>query len=212
MDDFRFVEQCDSYFEDVKNGKKELKEKIFSDHPRVKNLYRWVKTNSEKSYKKDFVHIYKKKCAYCGVSIEVVPIDYFQIDHFVPIEQWNDPSEVNDIDNLVLACQRCNHNKGDFYIDDKQIRDKVFPDNSDFIDSFVRDKDYYIVVSDKAKKHQGIIDFYNRLRLHDEVHRLDYLLMRLKKLENNEKVKDDPELKCMLQECENRIQEKRNWM
>lgn len=47
---------------------------------------------------------YNKKCAYCGKDIS---FEEMKIDHFVPKSKGGD----DDLDNLMPACEICNHYK-----------------------------------------------------------------------------------------------------
>ena len=42
--------------------------------------YNYRRANSEKI--KEFMKIYNDKCAYCGVSNDLLPKNYFEVDHF----------------------------------------------------------------------------------------------------------------------------------
>lgn len=47
----------------------------------------------------------KGRCAYCGVEMLISDAT---IDHIIPVASGG----TEDLDNLTLACETCNHNKG----------------------------------------------------------------------------------------------------
>ena len=64
---------------------------------------------------------YDKHCAYCGKLIELKDM---QVDHLLPkhlaywirnyeiSHKYNLPKDINDFENLMPACRRCNYYKG----------------------------------------------------------------------------------------------------
>lgn len=83
-------------------------------------------TPSDKNYKqyvfnRDFARKQKKKygtltCSYCGTSDLIIPekrkipkTRQATVDHFYPKDKGGDAFNVN---NLVIACGKCNHKKG----------------------------------------------------------------------------------------------------
>ena len=78
--DYRNTEYCPNLSE-IKSKKNALVKKIKQDHPRVVDMHNFVSDNNA-VYKEQFMNAYNNKCAYCGVSINVIPIQMFEIDHF----------------------------------------------------------------------------------------------------------------------------------
>ena len=76
----------------------------------------WDITNEDYLRKND-----NKKCAYCGAKCELLPLEYFEVDHFIMESSFSDTTEgraeAGDIKNLVWACIACNRGKRDLYID-----------------------------------------------------------------------------------------------
>ena len=72
------------YGEGMKIGdkKKKLVEEILKSHPRAKDMHAKIYPNAG-AYKDDFMNIYNHKCAYCGVSIEVISRTDFEVDHYI---------------------------------------------------------------------------------------------------------------------------------
>ena len=71
------------------------------------------------------------------------------------------------------------------YEDIKRRSDKVVYLHSDkpgIKDTFIRDSDFYIRISDGKKMDPNVKKFYEKLDLGAEVHRLDYLLMSMRGL------------------------------
>lgn len=54
---------------------------------------------------------YGGRCAYCGKEITD---RWFQVDHIVPVHRGG----TNDLANLNPACERCNHWKSGFLVDE----------------------------------------------------------------------------------------------
>lgn len=163
----------------VKDGKKNVEKCVKKDHPRVVDMHAYISVN-DSSYKKAFMAVYNYKCAYCGVSIDLIRKDAFEIDHYLyeKSKRFASKKQAGYMDNLVLACHDCNHKKSAFDISDENY-DRLYPDGKGIKDAFYRDDLYYIRISESVSDNQQVIDFYNQLQMGDEIHRLDYLLMNL---------------------------------
>ena len=57
-------------------------EQIKAVHPRAKDMHAYIRQN-DASYKAEFMRAYNCKCDYCGASIDILPKEMFEIDHFV---------------------------------------------------------------------------------------------------------------------------------
>lgn len=178
MNDYRSTVYCPQYL-NIGNNKKKLLKKIRERHPRAKDMHALIHPN-DSEYKDGFMSIYNHKCAYCGVSIEVISRTEFEIDHYIyeKSERFVSKADAGYIENLVLACHNCNHNKSSFEFPDERYND-LYPDEENIKKTFVRDDDYYIKVSD-AKNNDTIVKaFYEKLHLGSQIHRIDYLLMNM---------------------------------
>lgn len=188
MEDYRNTKYCDNLTE-IQTRKADVEKMIKKDHPCAKNMHDYLKKDDE-PYKNAFMKAYNGKCAYCGVSVDLIPKDNFEIDHFINEASFSeDKIKASSINNLVLACHACNHSKNAFAIDDTN-KNELNPDGTLLIKNIIRDEKYYICVSDDAKEKHYVNDFYTILHLGAEIHRLDFLLMNMIGLYN--KHKDSP--------------------
>lgn len=177
--DYRNTEYC-PLLENVEDKKKTLEEKIRTDHPRQTIMYNKVH-NRNTIYNKEFCAIYNCKCAYCGVSMDILPAMLFEVDHFVAESLFDNKETAGKVDNLVLACYQCNRNKKDFEIGGEYIK-KLNTDDGEIAGVFFRDDKYYIRIKDDYREDQTINDFYDQLQLVHQTRRLDYLLMNMQGL------------------------------
>lgn len=208
-DDYRNTKYCPKLTK-LSDKKNEVKDAILAEHSNAKDMHRYVSYNKS-HYKQQFVEAYNGKCAYCGVSVDIIPWKMFEIDHFIPKEskRFAEKSEAGYIENLVLSCYDCNRAKKAFEVPDNDYI-KVYPDGTDVTTSFVRDNDYYIRVSEKMSSDDTVLTFYKQLDFESQIHRLDYLLMSMKGLQN--KIKDNPKAYGQLGEAIDQLQKKRNIM
>lgn len=94
-------------------------------------------------------------------------------------------AKAGEVNNLVLACHDCNRRKSDFKLEGK-YGILLNPDNNAIAKIFYRSDDYYIKVADEYKSDQIICQFYAQLNLGSELKRLDYLLLNVKELEDQQ--------------------------
>ena len=176
MSDYRNTKYCPD-LDKIEARKQEVEAIIRNDHPRARDMHRYVSKNGS-VYKTAFWEAYNKKCAYCGASNILVSKRDFQVDHFFYRKSSRFPKKENagKMDNLVLACPLCNYSKGDFNISD-ELALKVHPDKNEITKHFVRDKNFKICVVDPTDS--SVNSFYERLRLGDELRRIDYLIMSM---------------------------------
>lgn len=176
--DYRRTRYCPELL-DVKERKNIIVKLVEKNHPHAEDMHNYVSDNSD-IYKKTFMQAYNGKCAYCGVSADLLPKNVFEIDHFLYEKApcFKTKKEAGYIDNLVLACHDCNHRKSSFWIE-KEDYEKLHPDGEGIKKSFVRDELFYIRVNNEEIESAGIIQFYDKLQLGSELHRLDYLLMNI---------------------------------
>ena len=181
-EDYRNTKYCSKLI-GIADKKKDIKEAILAEHSRAKDMHTYISRN-DTPFKKQFIEAYNGKCAYCGVSIDIIPWKMFEIDHFIPKESnrfGGSKANAGYIENLVLSCYDCNRAKGTFECSDEDIY-KIHPDGTGIIDSFIREDDYYIQISEKMKNDDTVNLFYEQLELGNQLHRIDYLLMNMRGL------------------------------
>lgn len=157
--------------------KEQLRGLITSEHPNTKNHYSLIHNNDLK-YKRLFARIYNDKCAYCGLPIDLVPLNLYEIDHYVP-EKTNEGESLNDISNLVLSCKCCNIKKSGFSFNEKENQDICFPDNNSIVEVFSRTDNYSITINKPYKSNPDIVSFYRKMNFGSHIKRLDYLVMSM---------------------------------
>lgn len=209
IDDYRCTRYCPK-LNKISQDKNKVKQAVLKDHPRARDLYSYISRN-DLSYKTLFVQSYNGKCSYCGVSLEIIPMHMFEIDHFIPRDAkcFTKPSQAGYIENLVLSCYDCNRAKRNLTLPSTDL-DKVHPDGLGICDSFVRDDDYYIRISPKMSDNESIKTFYHKLNLGSQTHRIDYLLMNMRGLRKNLEAKNLSF--SQLSEAIELLQHKRNLM
>ena len=196
--------------EGIQERKNKVKQMVLFDHPGAKDMHTYVSNNSTK-YKDEFMKAYHYKCAYCGVSLDLIPKGIFEIDHFIhrKADCFASKKDAGTMDNLVLACRDCNSRKRDFAID-KSNENDLRPDRENIINNYSRDKMFYIVLTESGKSKKSVVQFYKQLCLGSEIHRIDYLVMSMIGLQNRLKDKGDD---CAeLENAINILRTKRNIM
>lgn len=185
--DYRATKYCPP-IEDLQSKKQGVANQIKSVHPKARDMHTYIRVNDD-IYKIEFMKAYNFKCAYCGASIDILPKEMFEIDHFLYEKSFSKKSDAGYIENLVLACHSCNHQKSAFLFPENDI-DLLHPDTNKIIDTFKRDELYYITISTEHNTNETVRDFYKVLGLDGEIHRLDYLLMNMiglqRKVKSNE--------------------------
>ncbi|WP_158700710.1 HNH endonuclease [Bacillus paralicheniformis] len=165
------------------NKKLVFMKKFKTDHPKVRNIYNTLKNRTNK-YNSEFRRIYYNKCAYCGISTQVIDSSRFEVDHVIPLSTLKinldySRDKINGIENLVNSCQMCNRGKRDFYCDEENLK-ILHPDYNCLPQIFYRKKDYSIDINEDYGKNSVIIEFYRKLKFDNQLRRLDYLLMEMK--------------------------------
>ncbi len=207
--DYRNTKYCKE-FKEISQKKHEVENLIKKDHSKAKDMHVYVSKNN-KPYKKEFMKVYNYKCSYCGASINILPKEMFEIDHYIHRESklFKSKKEAGYMENLVLACHSCNHKKASFEITEDNFK-YLYPDNNDIKNTFVRDDMFYIKISEDHKTNPSVKSFYSQLNLYGEVHRIDYLVMNMLGLQEN--IKDKSEICAVLGEAINKLKHKRNIM
>ena len=160
------------------NEKNALEDKIKKEHPKIKIIYNQI-NKKDGNYNKQFRNIYNNKCAYCGISTDVISSELFEIDHFFCEASFNgDSINAGKINNLVLSCKKCNRAKKDF-IWNEIYSSKFNVDDESITELFYRDKDYSIKIEKEYITDSSIYSFYIKLKLNEEIRRLDFLLMNM---------------------------------
>lgn len=174
--DYRNTKYCEELV-DVTLKKEHLNKSIRDNHPRQKIIYNKVSDRST-DYNEQFRKIYNEKCAYCGVSMDVLPNTLFEVDHYIAESLYESKEEAGQLSNLVLSCYRCNRNKKEFPIEGKYV-ELLNPDNENICKIFYRDELYYIRVNDLYSGDTNIQNFYNKIDFGNQARRLDYLLLNM---------------------------------
>ena len=72
------------------------------------------------------------------------------------------------MENLILSCHDCNHNKNSFLIE-KEEMDTLNLDGEKIKNVFIKDDKYYIQINDEFKENTTIEGFYNKSCLGSEL-------------------------------------------
>ena len=191
--DYRNTVYC-PVLDNVEKQKEALEKQIKTEAPRTKIIYNKVSSRHSVYYKK-FAKIYNNKCAYCGAILGLLPIESFEIDHFLNEASFPNTTEgrieAGRMHNLTWSCVSCNRGKRGITI--KPPYDILLNvDNGNIATVFRRDKEYYIQICDTYKNDEFVRKFYEALHLGYETRRLDYLCLQLEgryQAEKNEKRK-----------------------
>lgn len=207
VSDYRATKYCHPIVK-LKEKKQSVADNIKKDHPKVKDMHTYIRANN-KAYKQAFMKAYNFKCSYCGASIELIPKEMFEIDHFICEKSFSTKAAAGHIENLVLSCHSCNHRKSGFEFPEAE-RDMLHPDNGEIMQIFERNDQYYIIIADESSCNETINRFYKLLGLDGEIRRLDFLLMNMIGLQR--KVKDNDEIYSALGKAIDILRVKRNMM
>lgn len=79
--DYRVSRFC-PVFNNIQDKKDDLVQLIRQKHPRATDLYAIISPNKSE-FKIPFMSVYNCKCSYCGVSIDIIPKDNFEVDHYI---------------------------------------------------------------------------------------------------------------------------------
>ena len=178
--DYRNTTYC-PLLEKVEEKKKALENEIRSESPQTKIIYNKIHDRNGKYHEK-FAGIYNNKCAYCGSLWGLLPVESFEVDHFLNIDSFPNTLEgrieAGKMINLVWSCISCNRGKRGITIT-PPYDDILNTDNKNIADVFERNEDYYIQICDAYRKDEFVQQFYEALHLGFETRRLDYLCLQL---------------------------------
>lgn len=186
--DYRRTKYCIKV-DNIHQQKQSVQKEVNKDHPRARDMHAYISKNDLK-YKSLFLKAYGYKCAYCGVSIDIIPIRMFEIDHIIheSSNKFRSKVDAGTIDNLALSCYDCNRAKSGFDFTD-ELLEKIHPDGKEVTKYFYRDTNYSIKLSDEGASSNDIINYYHKIKLESVLHRIDYLLMNMiglsRKLDEN---------------------------
>lgn len=208
--DYRNTEYC-PVLDQVEEQKKTLEKEIKSKFPRTKIVYNKV-NNRASEYHKEFARIYNNKCAYCGALWGLLPVESFEVDHFLNEASFPDTTEgrieAGKMMNLAWSCISCDRGKHGITI--KPPYDAwLNVDNGNIARVFRRDTDYYIRICDTYQDDKFIQQFYESLHLGYETRRLDYLGLQL---EGKYQAETDEKRKHKLGESLSLLLKRRNRM
>lgn len=208
--DYRNTTYC-PILSKVKEQKRALENEIKIASPRTKIMYNRVNDRND-VYHKKFAKIYNYKCAYCGAMCGLLPVESFEVDHYLNQASFSNSIEgrrdAGRLINLVWSCVSCNRGKREIAIK-PPYENLLNVDNGSIADVFRRDTDYYIQICDTYKDDEFIQKFYNALHLGYETRRLDYLGLQL---EGKYQAEKDEKRKQKLGESLSFLLKKRNRM
>ena len=208
--DYRNTEYC-PILNKVEEQKQVLEKEIKSEFPRTKIVYNKV-NNRDSVYHKKFAQIYNNKCAYCGALWGLLPVESFEVDHFLNEASFPDTTEgrveAGRMINLVWSCISCNRGKREITIK-PPYDDLLNVDNGNIAMVFRRDREFYIRICNTYQNDKFIQQFYKSLHLGYETRRLDYLGLQL---EGKCQAEKDEKRKNKLGECLSILMKERNRM
>lgn len=172
--DYRNGFACES-LKDISKKKKKVEKLLRKEKPKSRLNHRYISNRSDK-YFRLYGEAYNLKCAYCGVSSDIHGINSFEIDHFVCKAHNLNPDESDRIDNLVFACDCCNHSKRDFIVPESHLS-VLHPDLDKLGFVFYRDTDFSIKISSEYSDDEVVLRFYEKLKLYFQARRIDFLLL-----------------------------------
>ena len=193
--DYRNTKYCPE-LENLAEKKNKVVKMVKEQHPLAIDMHSYISKN-DKPFKRKFMEAYNYKCAYCGVSISIIPKEMFEIDHYIYEKSavfGGKKANAGYIENLLLSCHYCNHKKSsyEFLVEDRQY---LYPDAYEIKDTFERDDMYYIQMTETFNENETVKNFYEQIKLGSEIHRIDFLLMNmiglLNKLDNTSEVYRD---------------------
>lgn len=178
--DYRNTEYCKE-LEEVEDKKKRLERQIETECPKTKIFYNKIK-GRDSEYHQKFAEIYNEKCAYCGISLGLLPLECFEIDHYIHEASFTKSQEgrikAGRLKNLIWTCVSCNRGKSGILIEPAYLQ-KLNTDDGNIARVFERDDDCSIQIKAEYKDDKFIKKFYDALGMGFERRRIDYLLLEM---------------------------------
>lgn len=106
------------------------------------------KKSRYKDYSSEIEEDCKKRCVYCDISLGEHGFEGMVLDHFRPQKHF--PELVDDPQNLVLACPKCNRLKWHHWPCEKNIEAPSHNGEIGFINPFNEDRKFYFEVDSKG--------------------------------------------------------------
>lgn len=206
-EDYRVTKYCPP-IKDLTQKKQSVVTKIKADYPKAIDMHKYIRENN-RSYKVEFMKAYSFKCSYCGASLDILPKEMFEIDHFVYEKSFKKKADAGYIENLVLACHSCNHQKSALQLPEED-RVLLHPDTDRIKETFKRDERYYIKISAEFMTNETVKALYKAIGLEGEIHRLDYLLMNMIGLQRT--LEEKPKAYAEFGQAIDKLRIKRNLM
>lgn len=208
--DYRNTQYC-PMLDHVVGKKQILEEEIKTKYPRTRIIYNKVH-NRKGPYHKKFANIYNNKCAYCGALWGLLPVESFEVDHFLHEASFppttGGKADAGRMMNLVWSCISCNRGKHGIMIESPYDQ-LLNVDTGGITDVFRREPDFSIRIRDTYQNDEFIQKFYKALHLNHEARRLDYLALELEGKYQEEK---NEERRQKLGEILSRLMKRRNCM
>ncbi len=213
--DYRTVDN-NFMLKQIVEKKERLKQQIKKLQPRIKIVYNVVSDKQNKNnFFECFANIYHRKCAYCGTSTDIQPLENYEIDHYICESSFMDNTqgriEAGKIENLVLSCHNCNRFKSNLLIKNNYVQ-LLNPDDNSICNIFYRDDKANIRIKDEFINDEFINEFYNKLKLANEFRRIDYSILQqqhlLKTLRKTKKI--TPKIELVLLRSIEKLKSKRN--
>lgn len=190
MGDYRFTcfEETEINFSDVIKNK-QLLGKIMDDSVRdTKNIGEHYSKLSPKSglYYTKFQEIYHGKCGYCGVNVQINNAALYEVDHYINKINEKNPTmfSLNNISNLVFSCKNCNQSKKEF--DVVQEYALLTPDGEKISEIFYRGPHFEILINETYNNNEFVKSFYSKMKFDFKFRKLDYLLLNLFNLKDQD--------------------------
>lgn len=166
----------------------EEKKALFSEefkamHPKAWHVHNHI-NNKKHPLNNRFRSMYHDKCVYCGISTQVIDSSSFEVDHVLPkavlkLELNYKAEDIHGLGNLVNSCKMCNRAKSSFICDEENI-ENLHPDNNNLHLIYRRDSSFAIEINKEYEDNKIVKEFYDALKLDNQLRRLDYLLMEMK--------------------------------
>lgn len=142
------------------------------------------KRNNYKKYRSELEEDFHNICGYCGKNKECLYEEH-EIDHFVP--RGIAPDRLNDYNNLVYACKKCNGSKlKDWPTND---RDKSHDDKVGYCDPAIEEFDMHL-----GRDEQGNIYYKTEIgkymynRFHFDVRPISYVWKLMQLMDKEEEL------------------------